>query len=63
MYFHHMYCSSYISLKMSSSNSAIINLLYGGAKFVPISVPHFCFKFFSLKVKIIAFKNNFNKFY
>ena len=28
-------------------------MLYGGADFVPIAVPRFCFKVFSLKVKIL----------
>ena len=51
-YLHHRYCFSSISLKISSSNLAINNILNGGANFVPIAVSHFCFKFVSLKVKI-----------
>ena len=51
-YLHHRYCFSSISLKISSSNLAINNILNGGANFVPIAVSHFCFKIVSLKVKI-----------
>ena len=53
MYLQHRYGLSSISLKISSSNSAINNIIYGGANFVPIAVPRFCFKVFSLKVKIL----------
>ena len=42
-----------MSSKISSSNQAINNILYGGANFVPIAVPRFCFKVFSIKVKIL----------
>ena len=52
-YLHHRYGFGYISIKLSCSNSAINSILYGGANFVPIAVPHFCFKFFHLKVKIL----------
>ena len=51
-----MYGFSSILLKISSSNSAINNILYGEANFVPfvpIAVHLFCFKDFSLKVKIL----------
>ena len=34
-------------------NSAITNILCSGTNFVPITVPRFCFKFFSLKVQIL----------
>ena len=53
IYLHHKYGSSSILLKISSSNAAINNILYGGANFVPIAVHRFCFKVFSLKVKIL----------
>ena len=53
MYLHHRYGLSSISLKISSSNSVINNMLYGGANFIKIAVPRFCFKDFSLKVKIL----------
>ena len=53
MYLYHRYGLSSISLKISSSNSAINNILYGGANFVPIAVPRFYFKVFSIKVKIL----------
>ena len=53
MYLHRRYGFSSISLKISSSNSAINNMLYGGENLVPIVVPRFCFKAFSLKVKIL----------
>ena len=60
---HHGYGFSSISLKTSSSNSAINNLLYGGANVVPIAVPHFYFfpypsSSFFLKTKNIVLKNN-----
>ena len=45
MYLCHRYEFSSISLKIFSSNLAINNILYGRAKV--------CFKFFSLKVKIL----------
>ena len=51
MYFRYGFSS--ILLKISSSNSAINNIVYGGANVVPIAEPHFCFKFFSLKVKML----------
>ena len=53
MYLHHRYGFSSISLKISYSKLAINNILYGGAHFVPIAVLCFCFKVFSLKVKIL----------
>ena len=53
MYLHHMYGLNSISRKIYSSNSAINNILYGGANFVPVAVPHFCFKVFSINVKIL----------
>ena len=53
MYLHHRYGLSSISLKISFSNSAINNILYGGANFVPTAVPRFCFKVFSIKVKTL----------
>ena len=60
---HHGYGFSSISLKTSSSNSAINNLLYGGANVVPIAVPHFYFfpypsSSFFLKIKNIVLKKN-----
>ena len=53
MYLHHRHGCSFISLKISSSNPIINNILYGGANFAPIAVPRFSVKFFSLKVKIL----------
>ena len=53
MYLHHSYGLSSISLKISSSNYAINNILYSGENFVPIAVPRFCFKVFSIKVKAL----------
>ena len=53
MYLHHRHGCSSISLKISSSNPIINNILYGGANFAPIAVSCFSVKFFSLKVKIL----------
>ena len=57
MYLHYRYGFSSISLKISSSNSAIDNILYRGANFLPIAMPRFCFKVFSLKVKILFLRS------
>ena len=53
MCLHHRYSFSSISFNISSSNLAINDILYGGANFVPVAVPRFFFKIFSLKVKIL----------
>ena len=53
IYFHHRYSFSSISLKISSANSAINNILYGRTNFIPIAVPRFYFKVCSLKVNIL----------
>ena len=53
MYLRHRYGFSSISLQICSSNSAINNILYGGANFVPIAEHRFFFKAFSLKVKTL----------
>ena len=58
MYLHHRYGFSSISIKISSSNSAINNIMYDGENFVTISVPCFCLKVFSLKVKILFLRTN-----
>ena len=50
---YHRYGFSSILRKISSSKSAMNSILYGGANFVRITVPRFCFKVFSLKVKIL----------
>ena len=56
MYLHHMYDLSFISLTISSSNSGINNILYGGVNFVSTAVPRFDFKVFALKVKILCLR-------
>ena len=53
MYLHHRYGLNSISRKIYSSNSAINNILYGGANLVPVAVPHFFFEVFSINVKIL----------
>ena len=58
VYLHHRYGFSSVSLKISSSNSAINSILYGGAYFVPVAVIHLCFKVFSLKAKILFLKTS-----
>ena len=53
MYLHNRYDFTSILLNVSSSNSAISNILYGEGNLVPIAVPRFCFKGFSLKGKML----------
>ena len=53
MHLQHFYGFTSISLKISASYSAINNILYDEANFVPIDVPHFFFKVFALKVKLL----------
>ena len=56
IYLHHMYGLSSVSLKISSSISAELDILHSGANFVPIAASCFCFKVFSLKVKILLLR-------
>ena len=58
---HRRYGFSSVSLKISSSNSAINNILYDGATFVPVAIPRFCFKVFFPKSKNIVLKNSLSK--
>ena len=55
MYRHHRY-GLYFDCFMTCSSSSFINkMLYRGAKFVAIAVPHFCLSVFFLNVKMLYF--------
>ena len=49
---HGLYSNSSI---ISSSSSTINKMLYGGASFVPIAVPRFCFSVFFPNVNMLLF--------
>ena len=58
IYLHHKYGLLSTILGIFFSSYAINKILQGEANFVAIAVPLFCFKVFSLKLKILCFKTN-----
>ena len=53
MYIHRRYSLYSDSFIISSSNSAINKMLYGGASLVPMAVPRFCLSAFFPNVNIL----------